>query len=149
MDPISLFLFLADLIYGSYSRMRAGSWTRTAVLEWAAREDYKLYRLVRDKSPESGPGYCYLVEAVDSQHVRRTGRVRVHQNDGWSIELTWLAARQLDWRDQPPRGEPPASDGTAQGWHTDPSGRHELRWYSAGTPTSLVKDGAMEGHDAP
>jgi hypothetical protein len=36
-----------------------------------------------------------------------------------------------------------------EGWFTDPFERHEARWFSAGTPTSLVRDGGTEGHDDP
>ena len=40
-------------------------------------------------------------------------------------------------------------DENLEGWFTDPFGRHEARWLSAGTPTSLVKDGIKESHDDP
>jgi hypothetical protein len=36
-----------------------------------------------------------------------------------------------------------------EGWYTDPFGRHEARWLSAGAPTALVRDGAHESHDDP
>ena len=36
-----------------------------------------------------------------------------------------------------------------EGWFTDPFGRHEARWISAGTPMSLVRDGHTEPHDDP
>ena len=36
---------------------------------------------------------------------------------------------------------------TAEGWYQDPSGRHEARWFSAGTPTGLVRDGRIEAQD--
>ena len=36
-----------------------------------------------------------------------------------------------------------------EGWFTDPFGRHEARWLSAGTPTRLVKDGDTEAYDDP
>ena len=36
-----------------------------------------------------------------------------------------------------------------EGWYRDPFGTHEARWYSAGTPTALVRDGAVEAHDPP
>lgn len=34
-----------------------------------------------------------------------------------------------------------------QGWHPDPFGRHEARYFSAGSPTYLVRDGYVEGSD--
>lgn len=40
-------------------------------------------------------------------------------------------------------------DENLEGWFTDPFGRHEARWLSDGTPTSLVRDGDVEGHDDP
>jgi hypothetical protein len=36
-----------------------------------------------------------------------------------------------------------------EGWYRDPYGLHQDRWFSAGTPTSLVRDGGTEGHDDP
>jgi hypothetical protein len=34
-----------------------------------------------------------------------------------------------------------------EGWYTDPYGRHEARWISAGSPTKLVRDGSVESYD--
>jgi hypothetical protein len=39
--------------------------------------------------------------------------------------------------------------GTPQGWHADPFGTHERRYFSAGRPTKLVRDGAAECYDEP
>jgi hypothetical protein len=36
-----------------------------------------------------------------------------------------------------------------EGWYTDPFGRHEARWMSAGVPTKLVRDGDEESSDEP
>jgi hypothetical protein len=36
-----------------------------------------------------------------------------------------------------------------EGWHLDPWLRHEARYFSAGQPTDLVKDGAHESTDPP
>jgi len=36
-----------------------------------------------------------------------------------------------------------------EGWYTDPYGRHEARWMSAGQPTKLVRDAGVESYDAP
>lgn len=35
----------------------------------------------------------------------------------------------------------------ATGWFDDPYGRHDARWLSGGAPTSLVRDGTVEGTD--
>jgi hypothetical protein len=35
-----------------------------------------------------------------------------------------------------------------EGWYEDPASRHEYRWFSAGTPTDLVRDGAVTSRDA-
>lgn len=35
------------------------------------------------------------------------------------------------------------------GWETDPFGIHELRYFSQGEPTRLVKDGKVEAYDEP
>lgn len=37
----------------------------------------------------------------------------------------------------------------AQGWYRDPYGLHEDRYFSAGKPTKLVRDGARESYDPP
>lgn len=36
-----------------------------------------------------------------------------------------------------------------QGWHADPFGLHEFRYFSAGDPTKLVRDGTVEVYDEP
>jgi hypothetical protein len=38
---------------------------------------------------------------------------------------------------------------TAQGWHRDPYGVHEDRYFSDGHPTKLVRDAGTEGYDPP
>lgn len=38
---------------------------------------------------------------------------------------------------------------SAEGWYKDPYGEHEARWFSDGTPTSLVRDGSVESRDEP
>jgi hypothetical protein len=35
----------------------------------------------------------------------------------------------------------------SEDWYTDPFGRHEARWMSHGTPTSLVRDGRTQSVD--
>jgi hypothetical protein len=37
----------------------------------------------------------------------------------------------------------------AEGWYSDPYGRHGARWMSDGTPTKLVRDGGFESYDDP
>jgi hypothetical protein len=36
-----------------------------------------------------------------------------------------------------------------EGWYRDPYGIHQDRWFSAGTPTALIRDQGTEGHDDP
>jgi hypothetical protein len=36
-----------------------------------------------------------------------------------------------------------------EGWYKDPFARHELRWFSAGTATNLVRDGDAITQDEP
>lgn len=36
-----------------------------------------------------------------------------------------------------------------EGWYTDPWGRHEARWMSAGVPSKLVRDRDVESYDEP
>jgi hypothetical protein len=38
-------------------------------------------------------------------------------------------------------------DKNLEGWFSDPYAIHEARWMSQGTPTPLVRDGTVEGHD--
>jgi hypothetical protein len=35
-----------------------------------------------------------------------------------------------------------------EGWYEDPASRHQYRWFSAGLPTDLVKDGPATSRDA-
>jgi hypothetical protein len=39
--------------------------------------------------------------------------------------------------------------GDLQGWHPDPFGLHEVRYFSVGNPTKLVRDGRVEAYDEP
>lgn len=41
------------------------------------------------------------------------------------------------------------ADEQEEGWYTDPYGRHEARWMSAGSPTKLVRDSGVESYDHP
>lgn len=41
------------------------------------------------------------------------------------------------------------SDDDAEGWYLDPFGLHEQRWFSAGKPSRLVRDGLVEANDPP
>jgi hypothetical protein len=41
------------------------------------------------------------------------------------------------------------TDEHEEGWYTDPYGRHEARWMSAGSPTKLVRDSGVESYDDP
>ncbi len=36
-----------------------------------------------------------------------------------------------------------------EGWFVDPFKVHEARWFSVGTPTSLVRDAGVESRDEP
>jgi Family of unknown function (DUF6159) len=42
-----------------------------------------------------------------------------------------------------------AAGGGVNGWYQDPYGRHQARYFSAGQPTKLVRDGAVESYDEP
>ncbi len=37
----------------------------------------------------------------------------------------------------------------AEGWFLDPFEVHEIRWFSGGVPTALVRDGDVESNDEP
>jgi hypothetical protein len=40
-------------------------------------------------------------------------------------------------------------DEDAEGWYKDPYQLHQQRWFSAGRPSALVRDGDVESTDAP
>jgi hypothetical protein len=40
-------------------------------------------------------------------------------------------------------------DAQAQGWYRDPYGVHQDRYFSAGSPTKLVRDDGRESYDPP
>jgi hypothetical protein len=98
----------------------------------------------------------FMITVIDSDHVRRSGFARVQPEIhtagyDWErrIDFAWLTSEQLNWRDRPPRRSARMPSDRAEGWYTDHTGAHELRWYSVGTPTDLVKDGAIESRDPP
>jgi len=97
----------------------------------------------------------FQIAVIDSDHVRRSGVARVHDDPGARydseplIDFVWLTAEQLDWRDRPPRRSAELPHDRAEGWYTDPTGAHELRWYSVASPTDLVRDGTIESRDPP
>jgi hypothetical protein len=102
------------------------------------------------------PFRYFEITTIDADHVRRSGVARVgseiHNYEvdlERTVDFVWFTSEQLDWRDRPPRrsAQPPGARG--EGWCADHTGAHELRWYSLGTPTDLVKDGAIEGRDPP
>ncbi|HYK68511.1 MAG TPA: hypothetical protein VEV45_11230 [Streptosporangiaceae bacterium] len=102
------------------------------------------------------PGRYFEITIIDADHVRRSGfaRVRtevhdVHYDLDRMIDFVWLTSKQLNWRDRPPRRSAAPPPDRAEGWYTDHTGAHELRWYSVGTPTDLVKDGSIESRDPP
>jgi hypothetical protein len=107
--------------------------------------------------PWRHPGLRYFrITIIDRDHVRRSGFARVQPElhtveCDWErkIDFVWLTSEQLNWRDRPPRRSARMPPDRAEGWYTDHTGSHELRWYSVGTPTDLVKDGAIEGRDPP
>lgn len=98
----------------------------------------------------------FEITTIDADHVRRSGFARVHRETHGlqydlerMIDCVWLTSEQLNWPDRPPRRSAASPDDRAEGWHSDHTGAHELRWYSVGTPTDLVKDGAIESRDPP
>ena len=104
-------------------------------------------------------GVSYLKFRVkDVDQVEREGIARIFTRSDWGpyanplnatgqpVEVRWLSERQRDWRDEAPSPflHQAPTDGTAEGWYGDPTGRRERRWFSAGRMTSLVRDGAIE-----
>jgi hypothetical protein len=102
------------------------------------------------------PFRYFEITTIDDDHVRRSGIARVgsevHNTEvdlERTVDFVWFRSEQLSWRDRPRRGSAQLPDARAEGWCTDHTGAHELRWYSVGTPTDLVKNGAIEGRDPP
>jgi hypothetical protein len=97
----------------------------------------------------------FQITTIDPDHVRRSGVARVHIETRSFfdaervVDIVWLTDEQLNWQDRPPRRSAEMPQDRAEGWYTDHTGAHELRWYSVGTPTDLVKDGAIESRDPP
>jgi len=140
------------------------------VQSWAGRHEVEVIDLERCGMPpsdvlryfprsivprEQSAHRYFQISAIDIDHVRRWGVARVYNQmeivDGMdvTVQVVWLTSEQLDWRARPPRRTAELPHGRAQGWYTDPTRTHELRWYSAGTATDLVKDGAIESRDPP
>jgi hypothetical protein len=99
----------------------------------------------------AGDSRYFAITAVDERSVEYTGTARVYSVlkrsnvDEW-VEVRWSSRRQLS------PGRPGAwvrgEEGpVSEGWGDDPTGRHEQRWFSAGTPTALVRDDLVEEHD--
>jgi hypothetical protein len=102
------------------------------------------------------PFRYFNVTTIDADHVRRSGVARVgaeiHNADvdlPRTVDFVWFTTEQLNWKDRPPRRSAVSPGAHAEGWYRDHTGAHELRWYSVGTPTDLVKDGAIECRDPP
>ena len=97
----------------------------------------------------------FEISAIDLDHVRHSGVARVYREMeiaaglSQTVQVVWLASEQLNWRARPPRRTAGLPHDHAQGWYIDPARAHELRWYSSGRPTDLVKDGATESRDPP
>lgn len=68
------------------------------------------------------------------------GRLTPRVRDGGQEANDPVTAADLEVAEaarQPPR----------EGWWSDPTGRHDHRWYSAGLPTKLVRDGRTVSDD--
>jgi len=78
--------------------------------------------------------------------VATTYALRLLAGDAAPPSTTWLTAWLRSDADVPGGA---VADEQAEGWYTDPYGRHEARWMSAGSPTKLVRDGGVESYDEP
>jgi hypothetical protein len=149
-----------------FSVLMAPTWSRHAewyVREWANERGYRLVSIKRlwwsrgdfqswlDDLPSwwrRNKSRYYEITTVDDRSVERVGTARVYDRnvDAERTDVRWRSERQLapgrpgEWV----RGD---DEPVTEGWGADPSGRHEQRWFSAGTPTPLVRDGRVEGRD--
>jgi len=157
---------LPILLYELWRSLTGGGRTAFDLRQWAEQEGMEIFALKRcswppDSVAEQFPrtmlsNFRYFeISAIDRDHVRRSGYARVHNetrpfmDSERMIDFVWLTSEQLNWRDRPPRPLARPPGGRAEGWFSDHTGAHELRWYSVGTPTELVKDGAIESRDPP
>ena len=161
-----LFYFPITL-YRLYRSITGSSRTAFELRQWAEEEGMEIALLKPcNRLPESAwaqfphrmlmSNFRYFqISVIDRDHVRRSGFARVHNetsplNDPERIiDFAWLTSEQLNWRDRPPRLSARLPGDRAEGWFADHTGAHELRWYSVGTPTELVKDGSVESRDPP
>jgi hypothetical protein len=163
------------LLYFLYHLYRSFTFRGIAAYElrqWAAEEGIEIVALrpcgrppdsVAEQFPHLPGGLVewlqmpfryFEITTIDADHVRRSGVARVrseiHNRErdlDRRVDYVRLTSEQLNWLDRPPRR--PSPPDRAEGWYADDTGAHELRWYSAGTPTDLVKDGATESRDPP
>ena len=49
----------------------------------------------------------------------------------------------------PPVGRRCSESMQLQGWHRDPFGNHDERWFSEGQLTNIVRDHGIESYDEP
>jgi hypothetical protein len=160
-----LFFFPVDL-YRLYRSLTGRGRTTFELRQWAAEEGMDIVALkpcgrpldcVVEQFPRTmlGNFRYFEITAIDLDHVRRSGVARVYnETRPWldrerMIDFVWFTAEQLNWRDRPPRRSAELPGNRAEGWYSDHTGAHELRWYSVGSPTDLVKDGAIENRDPP
>jgi hypothetical protein len=161
------FLDLPNDLYELYLSLTGRGRTAFELRQWAAEEDTEIVVLKPCRRPPDSvvdefplrmllTGFCYFqITAVGPDQVRRSGIARVYNatrpfRDGERIiDFVWFTSEQLNWKDRPPRRSAELPHDRAEGWYADHTGAHELRWYSVGRPTDLVKDGANESRDPP
>lgn len=160
MTALLIFMFYR-LLYGSPTGE-----ARLEIEQWARQNGMEIVRLKRCGRPPydiaeqfhhtmGEYSYRYFsITAIDPDHVRCSGVSRVSNHPRYLseqeiVDVLWLTFEQLNWRDRPPRHFAELPPDRAEGWYTDHTGAHELRWYSVGTPTDLVKDGSVESRDPP
>jgi hypothetical protein len=176
MFPIPLLIRLLLLPYMLY-RWLTGQGRATFDLEqWAEERDMEVvemepcglppysaeqqfpYRTEERLPYPRGMGGEFLyfrLTVIDQNHVRRSGFARVHNEtrpfyeEERVVDFAWVRSEQLNWRERPRRRSAELPSDRSEGWYVDHTGAHELRWYSVGTPTDLVKDGEIESRDSP
>jgi hypothetical protein len=113
--------------------------------QWATANGYRIVSVKPATRVGRFPlGTLFDLTVVDQQSIERSGIARIPSNIGHPVAVKWRSARQLDWRRHGSRASWSDGPSSAQGWCADPTGRHEQRWFSAGEPTNLVRDGGTE-----
>jgi hypothetical protein len=134
---------------------RRGAWY---VRQWVTEHGYRLvsikplswsrgaWGLTFTTIAEGRTCRFYDITTIDDRSIERVGTAKYRRRPSGLIEVRWSSETQPA-PGRPDERVPSEEEVVTEGWGADPTRRHEQRWISAGTPTALVRDGLVEGHD--